>query len=198
MNTMMHLTEDQIDDVLMGDPAAESAAHLEACSTCRLRVVEFEVSLAGFKAVTLAWSERRSATAPAKLRMPVNAAWQRGASWAAAAAVLLVGIAVPVARHETRGVQVVASNTVSRVERGVAAQTAVATTARVRETVPAAPGLAASGKSAAQIARDNEMLQAIDRELDASVQSPTDAFGPVATGGASAGQGRFAPVDYFD
>jgi len=194
MNSTMHLTEDQIDDVLMGDVAAERAAHLAACEDCKLRVEEFETPIASFKAVSLAWSERRSATLPSKLVMPVSSAWQRGAGWAAAA-VLLVGIGVPVARHETRGTQVVASKEVSLAGSGVAAQAAVATA--VRESGPGvvAP---ASGKSAAQIARDNQMLQTIDRELDASVQSPADAFGLEATGGPSAGHGRYAPVQSWD
>ena len=59
MNTTMHLTEDQIDDVLMGDLAATTAAHLAACEACKLRVAEFEAPIASFKAVSLAWSERQ-------------------------------------------------------------------------------------------------------------------------------------------
>jgi len=58
--------------------------------------------------------------------------------------------------------------------------------------------VAVSGKSDAQIARDNQMLQAIDRELDASVQSPADDFGLAAAGGPSAGHGHFAPVENWD
>ena len=199
MNTTTHLTEDQIDDLLMGELAAEPTAHLASCSTCKVQVEEFEASIASFKAVTLAWSERQSATLPSKLLRPVSSTWQRGASWAAAAAVLLVGIGVPLARHQTRGPQVVASNVASRVEVAAAKQAGDAATAQVREAATGAPGVVAvSGKSAAQIARDNQMLQAIDRELDASVQSPTDAFGLTAAGGPSAGHGRFAPVENWD
>ena len=105
MNTMSnrhltHLSEDQIDDMLIGDLAPEPAAHLKQCTECQTRLEAAEAPMASFAAVSMAWSERRSATAPAKLRMPVNAAWQRGASWAAAAAVLLVGIAVEVKTRE--------------------------------------------------------------------------------------------------
>ena len=199
MSTTMHLTEDQMDDLLMGDLAAEPAAHLASCSTCKAQVEEFETSIASFKAVTLAWSERQSATLPSKLLQPVGSAWQRGASWAAAAAVLLVGIGVPLARHETRGAQVVATNGASRAEVAGAKQAGGATATHVRESGPGAPGVVAvSGKSDAQIARDNQMLQAIDRELDASVQSPADDFGLAAAGGPSAGHGHFAPVENWD
>jgi len=194
MNTTMHLTEDQIDDVLMGDLAATTAAHLAACEDCKLRVAEFATPIASFKAVSLAWSERQSATLPSKLTLPVTSAWQRGASWAAATAVLLVGIGVPMARHETRATQIVASNGTSQ----AAPRTAIATVARVQEAGRGAPGLVAPTKPDAQIARDNQMLQAIDRELDASVQSPADTFGLAPAGGPSAGHGHFAPVQIWD
>ena len=197
MNATMHLTQDQMDDVLMGDAAAEPAAHLATCTACRAQVTEFEASMASFQAVTLAWSERRSATLSSRLVGPVSPAWQRGASWAAAAAVLLVGIAVPLTRHEMRGTQVVASHGAAPV--GLSGQVASAK-GQVRTVGHETAGVATAkaGSPAAQIARDNQMLRTIDRELDASVQSPADAFELVEAGGQSAGHGRFAPVQNWD
>src|SRR5580698_6072043 len=93
---LVHLSEDQILNVLSGDVSTGVAAHLANCSICARRVAEFEAPIASFKAVTLAWSERRSATLPLEPVTQPPLAWYRRAVIAATATTaLLVGISIP-------------------------------------------------------------------------------------------------------
>lgn len=144
-----HLTADQIDDALIGDLAEVCATHLTGCQACRLRLAEAAAPLASFNAVSLAWSERQSATLPLRPLSSTRAAWLPRALWAAsAAAVLALGIAVPVLHHS--------ESDNAAASYGAAAPTLMASTGPVDNPVAAREE---------QIARDNQMLQNIDREL---------------------------------
>ena len=115
MNTMSswHLTEDQIDDVLIGDLAAGPAAHLKQCTQCQARLEAAKAPMASFAAVSMAWSERQSATAPVTLVQAATSVGQRRANWVAAAtATLLVAVSIPLTMRE-KHTPVVASDTVA-------------------------------------------------------------------------------------
>lgn len=151
---ILHLSEDELESVLIGDAAPESADHLAACEPCRAALAEMEAPLAGFRAVTLAWGERRSATMPLR---DLDAAQRRAASgWrqrfalsTSLAVALAVGVAIPVLRHTMP------------VETG---------RSQVAATDAAVSASAASPDD--QISRDNLMLKAIDQELDSRAESP--------------------------
>ena len=200
MNFETHLSEEQLDDVLIGDPGVEAAAHLKGCGVCQERVAALEGPIASFAAVSLAWSERQSATTSARVVGATGSAWPRRMSWPLAASCLLViGFAIPMARHEERGVPAVVANGPRQAEASqpvsLSAAKVSGSTTKVRVVVVAT----ADRPVDAQIVRDNQMLRAIDRELDASVQSPSDAFGVVmAVGGRPSGRGRYAPIPSWD
>jgi len=206
MNFETHLSEEQLDDVLIGDPGVEATAHLADCATCKARVAALEGPIASFAAVSLAWSERQSATTSPRVVGAASSAWPRRTSWAlAATCLLMIGFAIPMARHEERGTPAVASNEPRQTETAKAnapgqlsATQVSGSTNSGSEKVRVAVVMTAGHSADAQIARDNQMLQAIDRELDASVQSPSDAFGPMAIGGRSNGHGRNAPAPSWD
>jgi hypothetical protein len=146
-----HLTEYELESVLIGDSAPASAAHLADCEPCRTALAEMEAPLAGFRAVTLAWSERRSATMPlrdleAAQRRAASGWRQRFALSTGLAVALAVGVAIPVLRHTTP------------VETG--------------QNPVAATDVAVSASPEEQISRDNLMLKAIDQELDSRAESP--------------------------
>ncbi len=152
-----HLTEDQLDDALIGDLATQPAAHLAACEDCQMRLAEAGAPMAAFSAVSLAWSERRSATLPTPVPSRTSA-WLPRAIWAATAtAVLAVGISVPSIRHELGFGNAEAPQ-----------QTMIASTGPVDNPVAARDE---------QIANDNRMLENIDRELGASAPSPEQEYG---------------------
>ncbi len=197
MNPSMHLTEDQMDDVLIGDLAAEAALHLKQCADCRVRVDAAKAPIASFAAVSMAWSERRSATAPVTLVQAANSAGQRHANWiAVATAAMLIAISAPLTMHEKR-TQIAASDVAPRSALAKTAKAMPAPLANPSEQARPAAATPHRGNADAEIAHDNEMLQAIHRELDASVQPPSDDFGLMAVGGTLA-HGQFAPVQYWD
>jgi hypothetical protein len=160
-----HLTEDQINEQLIGDLGRPWSDHLAACDLCVARVADARTPLAHFKAVTLAWAERRSATLPLHQEIARSARFHPRLAWAAAVSVALaIGFAVPVVSHH---------------ERKDSAQLAAHTSTISNQATDA--GAADSGSTEladgnvcaqAQIVRDNQMLQAIDRELDSSVEAP--------------------------
>ncbi len=149
-----HLSEHQIDEHLIGDLAGTATAHLAACELCESRVANAAAPIEAFKAVTVAWSERRSATLPLHQAMARSAKFHPRLAWAAAVTVALaIGAAIPVVMHQ-HGQE----------------------TARIQAASPAPGQIAAQdadpGSGSNNIARDNQMLQAIARELNAAVESP--------------------------
>jgi len=196
MNRMSnrHLTEDQMDDVLIGDLAAEAGAHLEQCADCQMRVETARAPIASFAAVSMAWSERRSATAPVTL-VQVVISGQRRANWVAATtAALLVAVSIPLTMREKR-TEVVASDVAPQ---AMTVQGQTAPRAGLMKQARIQPVAVHHDHPAAEIAHDNEMLQAIDREMDAAVQAPSDNFGLMAVGGTPAARERYAPVQTWD
>lgn len=155
MNSAVHLTDDEIDHYLIGDPGKETAAHLATCEACRLRASAITNPIQGFNAVSLAWSERQSATLNVPLAKLDGRPARRRAAWAAAAAAALtVSVTVTLIRHETPA----------------------PTPANAVRHAPA-PVQSFSAEREAQIQQDNQMLQEIHREIASSVPSPADTFG---------------------
>jgi len=201
-SAITHLTEEQIDDVLLGELAAAPAAHLAGCDACKAQVALAEAPIASFKAVSLAWSERRSATLPSKLIPSSASSWYRHASWAAAAsAVLLLAIAVPVTRYEAASSKhQLASNYtphISQPAQANAAPIAPNETPHEPRVQPVATAVS-NGSHAVQIARDNQMLQDIDRELEASAQPPADDLEIQSVGNRSNPRGRPSNIRNWD
>lgn len=195
MTEAVHLTEDQIDDALMGDLAAKAAAHLAGCSTCAERLAEARMPLASFKAVSTAWSERRSATLPAVVPQRAGLGSRLGsrlgargrlAGWSAGlSGALALAIAVPVMLHPGRGPAAEGSHAGGQV-----AQVAPVGAAGQAAAVPSSPKTASAPEVVAdeQISQDNAMLQDVSRELSASTQSPA------ALGLLQAGQQPYNPL----
>jgi hypothetical protein len=161
----VHLSEEQIDDHLIGELDRNAAAHLAECEECSERVATAFEPMATFRDVTIAWSERRSATMPIPAVEADALVWQRRAGWAMAACALVVGISITSNGRKAEMLRV----------SGQAVQTAtVAATRSVN--IPAAADQRAVDDGdedrAARYSGDNRMLKAIDNELDASVDTP--------------------------
>lgn len=95
-----HLTEDELDEVLMEVAAPAVRLHAESCAACGQRVEEFRESMAMFNQATLAWSEARSNSLPQEtakagdrgLRLG-NWRWSQGWTYAGVAVAGLVMLA---------------------------------------------------------------------------------------------------------
>jgi hypothetical protein len=154
-----HLSDDQLEDALLGELGAAERRHLQACAPCAARVAELDAALADFRSVTLAWSERRSATLPLGEGLRSRGRMARPLAWAVAASLaLLVGLVAPTALQRPP------------VQR--AAQVAASTETAANGTGANDTGTNGAASPDEQISRDNQMLGAIDRELDASATTP--------------------------
>lgn len=152
-----HLSEDQLDAALMGCMADETAGHLEACECCQQRVVAARLPMESFKAMSLAWSERRSATMPVPQPAGLleSLGRRRRLGWGVAvAAMLTVLIVTPLEmRH--------------------GAHVATDDAAQIHATALGSTGVVSGQQSTEeQIERDNQLLNEIDRELNASSENP--------------------------
>ena len=142
-----HLSEEALEDVLIGLGSSQSEAHLAGCVDCRARLEAFQSDVAMFNAATMAWSENRplrpnqNATGKAPLRPRLAFV-----SWAAMA-VILMGMAVAIWHH------------------GAVAPPNHAT---VIESQPL--------DSDAQIAQDNQLLQAVNAAISPDEESPIDQY----------------------
>jgi predicted anti-sigma-YlaC factor YlaD len=150
--TREHLSDEALNDVLIGMGTSVSESHLAECPLCRGKVDEFQSDLGMWNAATLQWSEARAERAgriqasraqirPARPRLPLAAL-----GWALAA-VALVAIAIPVGRD-------------------------VGSFGAHHGTAVVAP----QEDSEAQIAQDNELLKAVNAAINPDEMSPLKEY----------------------
>jgi hypothetical protein len=111
MLTSTHLSEEDLDDFLLGLASSDASGHIAACPACRERVAAFESAfqsqMAVFNQASRDWSEARSNTISRdlaahrpSLRLTVPAMW-----YSTAAAVLAVAFTLTSNLHRDAGVQ---------------------------------------------------------------------------------------------
>ena len=179
---MSHLTEDQIDELLMGSLEADEATrlreHAAGCEACAVKLAEIETPLQSFKAVTLAWSERRSATLPVRpTARRASTRWGMGLAWGSIAAAALLAAVIPVLRHEQ-------NMHVQQAYRDAAKHVTPANpTVAPVNSANTQDGSTNTGvqENAQEIASDNRLLAMVDEELNAPIPSP---------GAATSGRGH--------
>ena len=148
-DSAVHLSEEALNDVLIGLGSPGDEAHLVACPACRARRADFRAQVQAFGESSLAWSEARAAA------MPRPSKWQAArrvpipALGLALAAMLLVAVAAPLWHHFNSS--------------GPSSSGAVV------------PPVSASGDSEAQIAQDNELLRQSWRRLADTRNTPNAA-----------------------
>lgn len=142
-----HLSEEALDDVLIGLGSPESHAHLAGCAECRAEVQAFRGDMQLFNAASMAWSKSRWPKArpnvPRRVRTRVAFA-----SWSAVAAALAAVMAVTIWHHRQE--------------------------APVNNRVNTPQSLAVD--SEAQIAQDNQLLQAVNAAISPDETSPIDEY----------------------
>ena len=148
---MNHLSEDQINDALIGELSDEVRLHLAACALCREDLARFTDSLASFNTLSLAWAESRPArpivvhpTLLRRLRRP----FLHPAAWAFAACLLILSLfalSPPLNRDEPE-----------------------LASALHPTTNPDSP---------AEIDRDNRLMNQVTLEINRPVRSPAAEYG---------------------
>lgn len=154
----IHLTEDQLDEVLIGCASPETAAHLHDCEFCNGQLAEFRSTMAAFHHAASAWSEAKSNALTRDLnrhqpafRITARAAWS-----CASVVVLAAATALGLGLHQ-------------HADR-------IAVARQHRQQLDAA--------SSQDLASDDAMLRQIDSALDTSEPSPDELYGIADTASA--------------
>ena len=145
---MQHLSEDQINDALIGELSDEVRLHLAACALCQAEAEPFQATLVSFNQATAAWSEAKSNTLNRDLSdvRPAHR-FTPATLWSCASALVVAAVIIFSSGHH-------------------------------HDSASAPAGLVADNSAAArenEIAADNAMLGAIDSELQ--VATPSLALG---------------------
>ena len=151
-SAVSHLSEDDLDEILLGIASPESSAHLAACDVCAGRFTTFQTELraqmSAFNQASLAWSEARSNTisrdlahhkATPRLTLP--------AMWSATAAMVLAATLALHVSLDRRSAALEASNSVAS------------------RTISASSDAIHPEHDQHELAADNAMLAAIDSEM---------------------------------
>jgi hypothetical protein len=155
-----HLSEESINDMILGMPSAEDRRHLATCELCRSRLEESQIQLHAsldlFNQASLAWSESKATPLPrhafhqrARFFTPRPLAWS-----SAAAAFLLAAVVSWNYQH--------------------------------RPALPTSPVSAVTNSYAAQIDEDNQLLRNVYTALNDEPASPLSEYA-VDTGSGSNG-----------
>lgn len=143
-----HLSEEALNDVLIGLSSPESDAHIAVCAVCRGQLEEFRSEMRMFNQASLASSEARPTMIP---RASAKATGRRAmfvpAGWVLAAAVLLI-IGVPAWWNYDH---------------------------RFSPNRGPAPA-SATEDSEAQIAQDNDLLRSVNIALNTNEVSPISEY----------------------
>ncbi len=150
-----HLTQEEMDELLMGVAAPELRAHCALCAQCGTRVADLSQSIAFYNHASLAWAEARSNTFTRDLSGHRPTRRVTTSAVRSMAATLVLGVVASL----SAGTHLWPAHFA-----GSALQAAPATRAFAPET------------RAQQIARDNAMLEAIDAELTEPESSPAALF----------------------
>jgi hypothetical protein len=148
---LQHLSEEELDDVLIGTGSAESEMHLASCERCRAQIAPFQASVAIFNQGSLDWAQAKSNTVTRDLsKARLSATRTHPIAWGTGVAmVLAVGFAIGGGMH--------------------------------REPLTAAPAVeVAAVDNADQIEADNAMLAAINSAISTPAPAPLRPFHAVA------------------
>jgi hypothetical protein len=88
--TSEHLSEEALDDVLIGLGSPEAEAHLAVCELCRHQIKGFQSGVGAFNQASLAWSESKPRTSLQLPAAKAGPAWIPQLTWAMGAVVLLL------------------------------------------------------------------------------------------------------------
>ena len=149
-----HLSEEALNDVLIGMGSIQSELHLASCPACRAKIEAFRSDMGLFNETSLAWIESESSAAPrpaVRHPKPRRLAFL-SIGWAAAAA-LLIATAVPLWREMDHSLKSHASFSQG-----------------------GAPPAARTEDSEAQITQDNELMEAVNAAINPNEASTLNGY----------------------
>ena len=147
-----HLSEEEMDEVLMGLAGSDVERHLASCDACRGTLAQFRVDVVGLEQASRAWNEARANSMPALRANTTKTGIRRfgiAAMGVACALVLMLGLLIG------KGVQV-----------GHRTPSAVADSSVAEDGSPIRGG---------ELNQDNALMVAINKETG-PIPSPLDAY----------------------
>lgn len=146
MNAHSHLSEEALDDLLIGLGTSENEEHLAQCAACRARVESMQNDLALFRQTTLDWSRVRAAALPSPVRTGIRHWHLSKMGWATASLLLLL-LVFPTMQHRMR-----------------------------EASGPKPLPMQQEAESEQQIAQDNALMQAVDTALSSDDAATARAY----------------------
>ena len=153
-----HLSEDDLNDALLGLSTPASDLHLASCIECSEQLAEFRSTMGAFNKASLAWSEARSNSMP--LELP-RKTFSFGGFGSLGSLAVSATFAFVVALALTLGIHYRSAKPEPNQASSLRPQQPAADTARQDE-----------------IAGDNAMLAAINSEIYRSTPSPLEEYEP--------------------
>ena len=152
-----HLSEDDLNDALIGLTTPNQQAHLASCETCSAELAAFHESMGVFNKASLAWSEARSNSMPLQPEPRRSSRLAPIGTWAVSGvlAFVVAFFLTSAIHHHTDALE---------------AKNPAAATESTREQ---------------EIASDNAMLAAINSELYSRVPSPLETYQPATSNTAA-------------
>ena len=147
--TLPHLTDEQLTDYLSGDSLPAIDDHLAGCEGCRLEIASMRASFRVFDHASMEWSEGTQNTVGSTPR-PAAPSWRPAAAWAVACLAVIAAVLL-----------------FSLLRRPVK------TSPFARVNIPAS----VDSNDTAELSQDNELLAAIDKEIDSADLSPQKMYG---------------------
>ena len=161
--TVKHLTEDELDEILMGIADSAASSHAETCQVCAGRLTQFRAALGEFNHASLAWSEARSNSLTRDLRAHrLSPTLSRPALWSCVSAGVVAAALLLTA--------------------GLEHHTAAGRNASMQASALAGSDYESSRQQ--EIAMDNEMLAAISSEIDHPTPIPSTLYEDVSGPGS--------------
>ena len=146
---MTHLTDEQLTDYLSGASLPALDDHLAACGVCRQEIASMRSSFQVFHHASMEWSERmQNAAGSAPSVRRVAPSWNWATVWAVACVAVIAAVLL--------------FGVLSR---------------PMKTGVRSAASAASSDSDTAELIRDNQLLAAIDKELDSADLSPQKMYG---------------------
>jgi anti-sigma factor RsiW len=155
MDDQIHLSDAQFTEILLGTESTSTQAHLRVCSRCTEEAAHVAGAVGDFKSQSKLWAERRSAThVPVTAHRNRESSWsRRPQAWTAAALVALLAVGAGLTIHK---------------EHPSPPSSGVAQTRKLTSVSPAT------------LKADNDLLTAIDGELQADDSTSVSAYMPSA------------------
>jgi hypothetical protein len=148
-----HLTDEQFAALLSGDCAVDAGDHVQGCAQCRQEFRRVQASLEDFAFLSLEWAAQRASTSISASSVLLRG-WQSASAWTAAAAAVLTAAVLFAGPYHRR--------------------------TRAPETTSVAASQAADSDS--EVAQDNRLMMAIDKEISQQTQTLISANDLAAPG----------------